>query len=106
MLRIALIAALLGASGGHGAAESSDRVVQGHALVKKLCAGCHAIGKRDASPHAAAPPLRNLDRHLELDALADRLRSGLLSNHPDMPMFRFSREDAWSASAYIRSIQQ
>ena len=90
---------------GSVAAESAARVQQGRALVDKLCATCHATSKSDASPHAAAPPLRSLDRQMDLDAFADRLRDGLLTGHRDMPMFRFSREDAWAVSAYIRSIQ-
>ncbi len=53
----------------------------------------------------ATPPFRELDQQLDLDKFADRLHDGLLTSHKDMPMFRFSRDDAWSASAYIRSIQ-
>ena len=105
MTRIVLIAVLLGASSGLGYAESPARIQQGRALVDQLCASCHAIGRSDASPHAAAPPLRELDNQLDLDKFADRLHDGLLTGHKDMPLFRFSREDAWSASAYIRSIQ-
>ena len=106
MTRIALIAVLLGASTGYGAAaESTARLQRGRTLVDKFCAECHAVGKDDASRHAAAPPFRHLDRQLDLDAFADRLREGLLSGHRDMPMFRFSREDAWAVSAFIRSIE-
>lgn len=104
--RAALALVLLAGSGfGTAASEDSKFAAQGRALVDRLCAGCHAIGRSDRSPHVAAPPLRNLDRYTDLDALAARLREGLLTGHQDMPMFRFSREDAWAAAAYIRSIQ-
>jgi mono/diheme cytochrome c family protein len=106
MTRVALIAVLLTASTGCGAAaESPPRTQQGRVFVDKFCASCHAVGKNDLSPHAAAPPFRNLDRQMDLDAFTDRLRDGLLTSHRDMPMFRFSQEDAWAVAAYIRSIQ-
>jgi hypothetical protein len=30
---------------------------------------------------------------VDLDTFTDRLREGLMSDHPDMPTFRFTRED-------------
>ncbi len=79
---------------------------QGQALVERLCARCHAVGTSSASPHAGAPPLRTLGRRLDVDALAARLREGLASSHPDMPVFRFSRDDARAVAAYVRAIQE
>jgi hypothetical protein len=35
----------------------------------------------------------------------DRLREGLMVGHPDMPTFRFSREDAHAFVLYLRSVQ-
>jgi mono/diheme cytochrome c family protein len=78
---------------------------RGRALVTQMCAACHATGKAGKSPHAGAPALRNLDRRLDLDTFVDRLREGLDSGHRDMPMFRFTREDAHAVVAYLRSIQ-
>jgi cytochrome c len=104
--RIALALLFITASAaGASAAEDSKFAAQGRVIVDRLCASCHAIGRTDRSPHVAAPPFRNLDRQTDLDTLAARLREGLMTGHQDMPMFRFSREDAWSAAAYIRSIQ-
>lgn len=93
------------AGGGGGAAEHTSLTQRGHALVAKMCAGCHAVEKDDTSPHVAAPAFRNLDRRTDLDSFADRLRRGLMTGHQDMPMFRFGRDDAYAVSAYIRSIQ-
>jgi hypothetical protein len=59
-----------------------------------MCAPCHAIGTIGTSPHAAAPPFRHLGNRVDLDEFARRLREGVTSGHPDMPTFRFSREDA------------
>jgi cytochrome c len=78
---------------------------QGLALAARLCAPCHAVGTSGASPHSAAPAFRTLSRRVDIDSLGDRLREGLVSGHPDMPTFRFSREDARALTAYLRSIQ-
>ena len=78
---------------------------QGHALAERMCGQCHAVGKSGASPHPAAPAFRELSRRVDLDRLTNRLHEGLISGHPDMPMFRFTREDARALTAYLRSIQ-
>jgi len=78
---------------------------QGRALAERMCAGCHAIGTSGSSPHLGAPAFRTLSRRVDLDAFAGRLREGLTSGHPDMPTFRFTREDARALTAYLRSIQ-
>ena len=87
------------------AAGRSSLVAKGHALVTRMCANCHAIARNDASPLPAAPLLRHIDRQLDLDTFATRLQRGLFSGHQDMPMFRFSRDDALAVAAYVRSIQ-
>jgi cytochrome c len=78
---------------------------QGRALAERLCAPCHATGKAGPSPHRAAPVFSNLSRRVDLDRFAYRLREGLTSGHPDMPTFRFTRDDARALTAYLRSIQ-
>jgi len=78
---------------------------QGVALAERMCASCHAIGKTGASPHAGAPAFRDLGNRVDLDEFPHRLREGVTSGHPDMPTFRFTREDARALTAYLRSIQ-
>jgi cytochrome c len=78
---------------------------QGRALAERMCARCHAVGTSGQSPHDGAPPFRTLSRRVDLDTFAKRLREGLTSGHPDMPTFRFSREDARALTAYLRSIE-
>jgi len=77
----------------------------GRALAERMCARCHAIGRSGGSPHVGAPAFRALDRRIDLDTFSTRLRTGLFSGHPDMPAFRFSREDARALTAYLRAIQ-
>jgi len=97
---------LLGLSTGF-AAQSGPGLLdrQGRALAERMCSPCHAIGESGSSPHNAAPTFRSLSRRVDLDTFTNRLREGLISGHPDMPMFRFSREDARALTAYLRSIQ-
>jgi len=105
-LSVLISAALLGASAVRAEEEAlTARERQGHALAERMCASCHAIDKSGSSPHAGAPPFRELSRRVDLDRFSNRLREGLMSGHPDMPTFRFSREDAGDLVAYLRSIQ-
>jgi mono/diheme cytochrome c family protein len=78
----------------------------GHALAERMCAQCHAIGRLGASAHSAAPAFRDLDRRIDLDGFTRQLREGLVSGHPDMLTFRFSRDDARALTAYLRAIQE
>src|SRR5262245_2178843 len=84
--------------------EPSPLEQRGRALAETMCSQCHAIGARGQSPHVGAPAFRALDRRVDLDSFIDRLR-GLMSSHPDMPTFRFTREDARAFVLYLRSIQ-
>jgi cytochrome c len=93
----------IAAAAEDGAPSELER--QGIALAERMCAPCHAIGKTGTSPHAAAPAFRDLGNRVDLDDFAHRLREGLTSGHPDMPTFRFTREDARALIAYLRSIQ-
>jgi len=87
-------------------ASAQDPVRHGRALLKEFCGSCHAVGLRDRSRHAGAPPFRTLGRSFDLDGFPRLLARGISSDHPDMPEFRFSREDARDATAYLRTIQR
>ena len=90
-----------------GVAQEIDlRAQRGEELARSMCAECHAIGTTDRSPHRSAPAFRTFERRLDLDSFMDRLRQGLMSGHPDMPTFRFTRDDARALIAYLRSIQR
>ena len=85
--------------------ESGALERHGRALAEKMCSQCHAVGEGGSSPHRAAPAFRALNRRLDLDTFTNRMREGLVVGHPDMPMFRFAREDARALTAYLRSVQ-
>ena len=108
MQRLFLALSVLAASACAAPAQEVEvdtRIVRGEALARNMCAECHAIGKAGESPHSSAPPFRTLERRLDLNSFLDRLRQGLMSSHPDMPTFRFTRDDARDLVAYLRSIQ-
>ena len=106
IVRLAVTLLLLGTSLGSAQEnEPSGLERRGRALAERMCSPCHAIGKGGHSPHANAPAFHALDRRLDLDSFMDRLREGLMVGHPDMPTFRFTREDARAFVLYLRSVQ-
>jgi mono/diheme cytochrome c family protein len=97
---------LLATPAGYAAGPGGNAPEQhGRDLAERMCAACHAVGRSGRSPHIGAPAFRRLDRRVDLDAFVARLREGLMAGHPDMPMFRFTREDGRAFVMYLRSIQ-
>ncbi len=88
------------------AAHAQQPVPHGRALLNEFCASCHAIGKTGRSRHVGAPPFRTLGRSFDLDEFPRLLERGISSDHPDMPEFKFSEDDAKAVRAYLRTIQQ
>lgn len=100
------IATLVGSSLAPFEAAALTALQQrGRELAHGMCGGCHATGKTGDSPHVGAPRFRELDRQLDLDKFVQRLREGLLGTHRDMPMFRFTHDDADALVAYLRTLQ-
>ncbi len=87
-----------------GAAEK-DLTDKGRVLVEKNCSRCHAIGKEGASTHPEAPPFRTLSSRYPIDDLAELLAEGIVSGHPDMPIFIFNPTDVEAIIDYLKSIQ-
>jgi len=106
IVRLAILLLLLATSLSSAEDMSPSPLEQrGRALAERMCSQCHAIGKSGQSPHVGAPAFRALDRRVDLDSFMERLREGLIVGHPDMPTFRFTREDAHAFLLYLRSIQ-
>jgi len=103
----AIVAALIVFSwSAPSTAETSALQHRGQTLAKRMCGQCHAIGKSGESPRAGAPRFAHFGDRLDLSTFEQRLRRGLLPGHEDMPMFRFSRQDADALAAYLISVQQ
>ena len=88
------------------AAQAQDPVRRGRALVGKFCSSCHAVARFGRGPKPSAPPFRTLGRNFDLDQLPRWLERGIASNHPAMPEFKFSTDDALAVRAYLRTIQR
>lgn len=90
-----------------GAGNALDRdQLRVKGLVEEACAGCHAVGRSGPSPLAEAPPFRFLgENKLYDEEFGWRLQDGLISIHPNMPTFRFSRRHAAAVLDYLRTIQ-
>ena len=100
--------ALLLICASSAAGHARDREIQrGKDLLETMCSRCHAVGKTGRSPHIDAPPFRTFgeDKLYDND-FGQRLQDGLSTIHPDMPTFRFSRDDADAAVNYLKSIQE
>jgi mono/diheme cytochrome c family protein len=106
VVRLAILLLLVTTSSSLAEDGSSSPLEQrGRALAERMCSQCHAVGRSGESPHVGAPAFRALDRRVDLDSFMERLREGLSVGHPDMPTFRFTREDARAFLLYLRSIQ-
>ena len=78
---------------------------KGEVLVRENCSRCHAIGLTGDSPNSAAPPFRTLSSKYPIENLAEALAEGIVSGHPDMPIFVFSPHAVDAIVAYLKSIQ-
>jgi cytochrome c len=86
-------------------AVEKDLTAKGEALVRANCSRCHAIGREGDSPHPEAPPFRTLSSKYPVEDLAESLAEGIVSGHPDMPIFAFSPHDVAAIIDYLQSIQ-
>jgi cytochrome c len=86
-------------------AAEKTLIDKGEVLVKENCSRCHAIGKEGDSPHNEAPPFRTLSSRYPIENLAESLAEGIVSGHPDMPIFVFSPHDVEAIIQYLQSIQ-
>ena len=86
-------------------APASELVRHGKDVALRLCAACHAIERAERSPIAAAPAFRRMAPRVDLDRMAERLQSGIVVGHPEMPAFVLKEHEALALVAYIKSLQ-
>ena len=106
-MRLAAAAAVFAVAAGTAAAQTRTELNaqerRGEVLLAKLCAGCHAVGRSDASARAEAPAFRTLGQRYKIENLEEALAEGLINGHSDMP--DFSASDVGDAIAYLNAIQ-
>jgi cytochrome c len=96
----------LSVTAAFASAVERDLTNKGKALVTANCSRCHAIGTEGDSPHPEAPPFRTLARRYPIDSLQEALAEGIVSGHPDMPIFIFGPQDVEAIIDYLQSIQE
>jgi cytochrome c len=86
------------------AASDEGVLAKGRALIEANCARCHAIGMNDASTHKEAPPFRVVVTRYPPQDLAESLAEGIVSGHPDMPVFVFQPPEIEAIIAYLNTL--
>ncbi len=103
-MRAVLVAVvLLGA--GPSSAQGNLDVEAGRKLAELHCSHCHAVGDEGASLMEGAPPLRDLKLRYPIEDLAEALAEGIVTAHPQMPVFTFSAEEIDDLLAYLDSLE-
>ncbi len=102
ILAMVLLAAVLSSP---AMAVEKDLTDKGRVLVKENCSRCHAVGLEGVSPNPEAPPFRTLSSKYPVEDLAESLAEGIVSGHPEMPIFVFSPHDVDAIIDYLQSIQ-
>jgi cytochrome c len=103
-LLLGFLALLVGL--GPAVAAEKGTVGRGELLLRENCSRCHAIGKEGNSPHPEAPTFRTLSSRYPIEDLSESLAEGIVSGHPDMPIFVFSPQDIEAIIDYLQSIQE
>lgn len=85
-------------------AEQTRLAEVGRAIARENCARCHAIGMDDTSAHKKAPPFRDVVERYPSEDLAEALAEGIVSGHPDMPVFIFQPPQIEGFIAYLDSL--
>lgn len=88
------------------AAAEPSVVDQGRHALETRCSRCHAIGLEDASPHAEAPPFREVVKRYPPESLEESLAEGIMSGHPDMPEFVLSPDEIFAVVAFLHTLEQ
>jgi len=107
-MRIPLLAAILScliASPMMAQEQEQGDVAAGKKLAELHCSRCHAVGEQDASLMQGAPPLRDLKLRYPVDDLAEALAEGIMTAHPQMPVFTFSTDEIDDLLAYLDSLK-
>lgn len=102
---IGIAIALLGSAPAM-ADEQADKAAEGKRIVETNCKRCHAIGMDDTSAHDKAPPFRDVVERYPSENLAEALAEGIVSGHPDMPVFVFSPPQIEAFLAYLNSLER
>lgn len=82
-----------------------EQVEAGRRIVQFQCVSCHAVRADDKGHNPDAPALRTLAERYPVTGLEDAFAQGIMVGHPNMPDFRFDRDQIKAILAYLESIQ-
>jgi mono/diheme cytochrome c family protein len=102
--RTRLVAAMACVAVSSAATAEPDPMQQGRAALDSRCSRCHAIGLDGTSPHATAPPFRDVVKRYPPENLEEALAEGIDTGHPDMPTFILSPKEIEAVVVYLRSL--
>jgi mono/diheme cytochrome c family protein len=103
--RSVLAAALLLGLARAVSAQGEADVAAGKMLAEQHCSRCHAVGDEGQSLMEGAPPLRDLKLRYPIEDLAEAMAEGMVTAHPQMPVFTFSPEEIDDLLAYLDSLE-
>ncbi len=85
-------------------AKGEDKALtkKGQQIAEKLCARCHAIGKKGESPLKEAPPFRTFAAKWPTESLEEALAEGIVVGHEAMPEFQFQPDEIGAFLAYLK----
>ncbi|MDB5512375.1 MAG: cystathionine beta-lyase [Enterovirga sp.] len=105
MIRGIFLSAIVLALSQPGLAQEG-REQRGLLFVQTNCASCHAVRRADASPLAAAPPLRDLHKRYPVAELAESFSEGIMTGHPTMPEFQLDGAQIGDLIAYLETLER
>lgn len=79
-------------------------IAHGKRFAEQNCAGCHSIESTGKSPHKDAPPFLEIQDYYPLDGLEESFAEGIVTGHPDMPVFTLAPLQIADLIAFIESI--
>lgn len=88
------------------ALSEKESIALGRSLVARNCGMCHALGRSGPSANPQAPPFRSLSARFDVEQLGEGLATGILTQHPAMPEFRFEPYEVVAIVRYLRSVQE
>ncbi len=85
-------------------AQDKNLAAEGKLLAEQYCARCHAIDTSDESKLAEAPPFRTFAAKWPVETLEEALAEGIVTGHPDMPVFQFEPDQIAALLEHLTAI--
>ena len=87
-------------------AQEKDLAAEGRALAEQHCARCHSVDKSGESKLPEAPPFRTFAAKWPVENLEEALAEGIVTGHPDMPVFQFEPDQIAALLEHLTAIAE